>query len=100
MGFMTRPEGGDGITGHRGRRRDLGQRTPIGPLEPKRSIGGARHPAALFMNRTMMAATEQDEVRECGRAALGPVAHVMPLTDPHVATRKAAAPVSMLQRPA
>lgn len=100
MGFVTRPENADGITRHRGRRRDLGQRTPIGPLEPERPVGRARDVIALFMNRTMMAATEQDEVRECGRAALGPVAHVMSLRDPHVAARKAAARVSMLQRPA
>jgi len=97
---MTRPEGGDGITGHRRRRRDLGQRTPIGPLESERPIGRARDPVALLVNRTMMAATEQNQVRERGRATLGPVAHVMPLTDPHVAARKAAAPVSMLKRPA
>ena len=96
---MLRVEREDGIRGHRGGRRNLGQRAPIRPPEVERSVGPACDVIALFMNRTMMAATEQNQVRERGRATLGPVAHVMPLGDPHVAAWKAAAPVSMLQRP-
>lgn len=78
---MLRVERMDRIRGHRGRRRNLGQRAPIRPPEVERSVGPAREKIALFMNRTMMAATEQDKVRERGRATLGPVAHVMPLAD-------------------
>ena len=37
-----------------------------------------------------MAATEQDEVPQRGRPTLGPMTHVMALTDPHVAPREAA----------
>ena len=44
----------------------------------------------------MMAATEQDEVPQRGWPALGPMAHVMALPDPHVAAREAAGHVPML----
>ena len=47
----------------------------------------------------MVAATEQREICQGGRAALRPVAHVMALPDPHVAAREAAAPISMQQCP-
>jgi hypothetical protein len=43
-----------------------------------------------------MPAAEEREVRQRGRAALRPVAHVMPLGHPHMAAREAAALISML----
>jgi len=46
-----------------------------------------------------MAATEQDEVRERGGAALSPVADVVSLAKAAVAGREAAAAVAMEQRP-
>lgn len=51
---------------------------------------------ALFVDGSMMAATEQNEVSQRGRAALGPMADVMALSDPHLAAREAAGCVPML----
>ena len=51
------------------------------------------------MDGAVMAATEQDEVRERGGAALSPVADVVSLAKAAVAAREAAAAVSMKQRP-
>jgi hypothetical protein len=39
----------------------------------------------------MMPATQQGEVEEGGRAAVGPVAEMMPLGEAHAAPREAAA---------
>jgi hypothetical protein len=51
------------------------------------------------MDGAVMPATEQREVRERGRAALRPVADVMPLPEPHATAREAAAAVAMVERP-
>src|SRR5712692_909059 len=45
-----------------------------------------------------MPAAEEREVRERGRAALRPVAEMMPLAEAHAAAREAAALVPMVQR--
>jgi hypothetical protein len=46
-----------------------------------------------------MPAAEKREIREGGRAPIGPVMDVMPLVEGHPAAREAAAPVPMLERP-
>jgi len=97
--FVTLPESLDGILGHTARRRHLGQRPAVGTPEPQRAVRPARDLVALLVDRSMMKATEQDKIRERGGATLRPVAHMMPLADPHAAARKAAALVPMMQRP-
>jgi hypothetical protein len=57
-------------------------------------------PKAFLVNRAMMPATQQDEVRECGRPALGPVLDVMSLTERQITAWEAAAMVSIGKRPA
>jgi hypothetical protein len=52
----------DGISGHHGRCRHLGQRVSIGPSELERPVGPARDLEALLVHRAMMPATEQREV--------------------------------------
>jgi hypothetical protein len=47
----------------------------------------------------VMTTTEQCQVFQRGRAALHPMAHVMPFPDAQAASREAAAPVSVLQGP-
>jgi hypothetical protein len=91
-------EGLDRIGGHRGRRRDLGQGPAVRPPEPEGPVGLSRHGVALLVDRAVVPATEQHEVRERGRAALRPVADVMPLAEPEPAAREAAAPVPVVER--
>jgi hypothetical protein len=59
----------------------------------------ALHPEALLVDRAVVAATEQGEVVERGRAAVGPVAQMMALAEAKPAAREAAAPVAVEQSP-
>jgi hypothetical protein len=97
--LVPRPEGLDGIGGDRNGRRHLGQESPVRALEPELAVGVSIHLVALLMDRAVMAATEQREVRERGRAAVRPVADVMPLAEREPAAGKAAAPVPVVKRP-
>ena len=79
---VTRPQSLDGIRGHRGGRRHLGQRPTIRPLEPQRPVRSPRDLVTLLVHRPMMPPTEQRKVRQRGRAALGPVAQmVIPMVE-------------------
>ena len=95
---VTRPQRLDGIFGYRGGWRHLRQRSAIGAQEPQRAVRLPRDLVALLVHCSMMPPTEQEEIRQGGGPALRPVAHVMPLADPHVAAREATRPVPMLQR--
>jgi len=53
---------------------------------------------ALLVHRAVMPATQGRKVRERGRAALSPVADVMPLAERHSAAREAAAAVPVVER--
>jgi hypothetical protein len=53
---------------------------------------------ALLMDRAMVPATEQGEIRERGWAALRPVPDVMPLAKGEPAAREAAAAVPVVKR--
>ena len=86
----------DRIGGHRRRRRDLGQEPAVGPPEPERAIRLAIDPITLLVDRPMVPATQQREVRQRGRAAFGLVAHVMAFTQRQPAAREAAALVAMV----
>jgi len=52
------------------------------------------------MHGAVMAAAEQREIGERGRAAMGPVTEVMPLGEAQSAPREAAALVPMVERSA
>jgi hypothetical protein len=53
---------------------------------------------ALLVNRAVMPATEQREIRQRGRAPLRPVTDVMPLPEPDSAARETTAAVSVEER--
>ena len=91
-------EGLDRISGYRGRRWDIGQGTAVRPPELERAVGLSIHLVALLVDRAMVPATEEREVRQRGRAALRPVAHVMPLAQREAAAREAAATIPVVQR--
>ncbi len=65
------------VAGHRGRRWNRFEVSPVGPSELKRAVGMSLYPEALLVDGAVVAATEQGEVRERGGAALRPVADVM-----------------------
>src|SRR3989442_1087362 len=65
-------EGLDRISGHRGRRRDIGQGSAIRTPELERAVGLSIHLIALLVYRAMVPATEESEVRERGGPALRP----------------------------
>ncbi len=88
----------DRISGHCRRRRDIGQEPAVRPPEPERAVGVSIHLVAFLVDRTVVPATEKREVRERGRAAFGPVAHVMPLAEWEPAAREAAPAISMVKR--
>ncbi len=98
LSLVPLPEGPDGITRYRWRRWDIGQDATVRPPEPERAVGLSIDAIALLVHRAVVPATEQSEIRERGRAAFRPVAHVMPLTTTEAAAREAAALVPMLER--
>src|SRR5688572_17402671 len=96
--LVLRPQGLDRIGGHRGRGRHLGQQPAVRSPELERAVGLSIDLIAFLVHGAVMAATEQSEVRERGRAALGPMMEVMSLPEPEAAAREAAALVSMMER--
>ena len=72
-------EGLDRVRGYCGWRRDIRQRSTVRPPELERAVGLSIHLVAFFVDRAVVPATEQREVRQRGRAALRPMPHVMPL---------------------
>jgi hypothetical protein len=74
---VTRSERLDGITGHRGRRRHVGERAAVWPPELELPVAEARDLVALLV----MPATEHGKVRERGCAAVGPMAEMMALSE-------------------
>ena len=97
--LVPRAEGLDGIGGDRRGRRHRGQEPPVGAPEAQLAVGLSIHLVALLVDRAVVAATEQREVRERGGAAVGPVAEVVPLAEREPAAGEAAAPVPVLERP-
>ena len=96
---MPRSDGLHGIVWHLVRKRDLGENPPVRAAEPKLAVGLSIKPVALFMDRAVVPATEQGEIRERRGAPLGPVTDVMALAEPNAATRKTAAAVAVVERP-
>ena len=67
--------------------------------EPELAVGVSIHLVALLVDRAVVPATEQREVRERGRAAVRPVADVMPLAERKPAAGKAAPLVPVVEHP-
>src|SRR5216117_516777 len=98
--LVPRPQGLDGIGGYHSRMRPLGQEPPVRLPEVELAVRLSIHLVALLVDRALVPATEQREVRERGRAAVRPVTDVMPLAEREAAAGKAAAPVPVVERPA
>jgi hypothetical protein len=67
-------------------------------MEPELAVGLALDLESLLVDRAVMLATEQREIRKRGRPALGPVTDVVALAEANAATGEAAAFVTVLER--
>jgi hypothetical protein len=94
---VPRAEDIDGISGDGGRRRDCGQQPAVRPPEAELAVGLSIHLVTLFVDRAVVPPTEHGEIRERGRAAVRPVADVMPLAEREPAAREAAASVAVVK---
>ena len=96
--LVPRSQNLHGIAAHFGRSRNFGQNPPVRAPESKLAVRLSIDLVALLVDRAVVPATEQGEIRQRGGTALGPVTDVMALSDAHPAARKAAAAVTMVQR--
>src|SRR4029453_13771314 len=87
---VPRSECIDGIGGQREWWGHVGQEAAVRPLELESAVGPARDLVALLVHRTVVAATEQRQVREGRGAALRPVTQGMPLDEGAAPTRETA----------
>src|SRR6267142_1382400 len=87
--FVPRSEHFHGIAAHLRRMRDLGQDLAVWAAESKLAIRLSIELVSLLMDRAMVPAAEQGEIRERGGAAVGPGTDVMALAEANAAARKA-----------
>src|SRR5215813_8769316 len=78
--------------------RDVGENVSIRAAETKLAIRLSLDLVAVFMDGAVMATTEQSEIRERRRAAVGPVLDMMALAEASLTTGEAAATVSVMER--
>jgi len=95
---VPRSEDVHGIVEHPRRRGHLPQDPAVRAAELKVAVGLSLELVALLVDRAVVPATEQGEVRERRRAALRPVPDVMSLAERKPAAWEAAAPVSVMER--
>jgi hypothetical protein len=95
---VPRSEDADGVGGDGSGRRDGGQEPAVRSPEAQLSVGLSTHLVALLVNGAVVAATEQCEIRQGGRASVRPVAEVMPLAERQPASWETAASVAVVER--
>src|SRR5262249_51898872 len=97
-GFVLCPKRVDGIRRHRRWRRYVGKRSTIRAPEQECSVRFSVDPISVLVDRAMVSATKQCEIRQRRRAATRPVLDMMPLADGDAAAREATVSISMLER--
>ena len=88
----------DRIDWHRIGRRYRREQPAVRSAEAELTVGLPRHLIPLLVDRTMMSAAKQGEIRQHRGAALRPVADVMALTEPYPAAGEATAAIAMVKR--
>jgi hypothetical protein len=91
-------KGCDRVSGHRSGRRDLGQDPAVWSMEPKRAVRLPIDPKTLFVDRAMVPATQQGEIRKRGGATFRPMAHVMSFAERESTAWETAPVVPVMQR--
>jgi hypothetical protein len=74
----------------------FGKNSAVRTAKAKLTVRPSNDSIAFLVNRSMMPATQEGQVRKRGGASLSPVTDVMALPESYVATRKAAAAVAMM----
>jgi hypothetical protein len=82
---------------HRESARHVRQDPTVGPSEPKLPVGESGDLIALFVDRAVVPATEEREIRQLRGPALSPVVDVMGLPYTHAAAREATPVVTIEQ---
>lgn len=98
--FVSRPDRVRGISRNLGRRRDGGNRPAAGMPELQVAVRLTLDLVASFVDRAVVPATQQGQVRLRRGATLGPVMYVVALPEPRAAAGEATALVAVLERPA
>src|SRR5580765_6352362 len=71
--LVVQPHGSNRISRHSRRTRHLGHDPTMRVVKLQLTIGHALNAIALFVDGTMMTAAQKHEIRQCRRAAVGPV---------------------------
>ena len=74
------------------------EKLAVWSAEPELTVELPGHLIALLVDRTMMSAAEQGQIRERRGSAMRPVLDVVPLTESHATTPEAAAVISVVKR--
>jgi len=72
----------NGISRHRGERRNFRQQPAVGPTEFQLSIGVSLDRVPLLVDGAVVSTTEQSKIRERRGAPVSPVSDVMTLAEP------------------
>jgi len=95
--FVPRSDRLQGIAGHAGRRWDVGDHAAVGTPELQLAVRLALDLVTLLVDGAVVPATEQRQVRERRRAALGPVTDVMALAEPNATAGETTATVAVVE---
>ena len=87
-----------GLRRHCSRSRARGYQSAIRPAELQFASRLPLDLVALFMHRAVMTTAKQREIRQRRRAAVRPMADMMPLPERQTAAREATAAIAMLKR--
>jgi len=98
LSLVPRSEDIDGSGGHLSRRRDCGQHTAVRTPECELTVRLSFHLVAVLVNSTMVATTQQREVRQRGGASVRPVTNVMTLAEPYATAGEPTAAVATVER--
>ena len=95
--YALRSEDAYGIVRDGHWNRNVRKQSAIGPPEPQSTVGASIDSKAFLVDRAMMPAAAQREVRERRRTSLSPVADVMPLAEREAAAREVRRPFRLEQ---
>src|SRR4029077_17406171 len=96
--LVLRSDRRHGIGWRVGPRGNFGDHPSIRPSELKPAVWPALELVALFVDRAMVPATEEREIREGGGPPLGPVMDVVPLAEAGATAREATAAIPVVER--
>jgi len=88
----------DRIRGHHCSRRHFEQASPVWPAKLQGTVVLSLELETFLVDRTVVPATQQREIRQRGRPAFRPVTDVMTFAESHTTAGKATPAISLVQR--